>query len=101
MLESQVQRVVAVSERQAAAVSHSQLENAGLTPADIRRWLRRIARTETRTVFLMPGAERTWKQALWVAILAGPKGTVVSHLSAASLWGLVPPPEVPHVTVPR
>src|SRR5262245_66611497 len=49
----------------------------------------------------MPGAERTWKQALWVAILAGPKGTVASHLSAASLWGLLPPPAMAHVTVPR
>jgi len=49
----------------------------------------------------MPGAERTWKQSLWVAILGGPKGTVVSHLSAASVWGLLPPPDVAHVTVAR
>jgi hypothetical protein len=49
----------------------------------------------------MPGAEPTWQQALWVAILAGPKATVASHLSAAALRGLLPAPEVPHVTVPR
>lgn len=49
----------------------------------------------------MPGAEPTWKQALWVALLAGPKATMASHLSAAALRGLLPPPDVPHVTVPR
>ena len=49
----------------------------------------------------MPGAEPSWRQALWVAILAGPKATVASHLSAAALRGLLPPPEVPHVIVPR
>jgi hypothetical protein len=49
----------------------------------------------------MPGTEPTWRQSLWVAILAGPKSTVTSHLSAAALRGLLPPPDVPHVTVPR
>jgi hypothetical protein len=95
--------VAAIAEKQHAALSQSQLEGVGLTAPEIRRWVLagRIVRTGTRKVFLMPGAERTWKQALWVAILAGPKGTVASHLSAASLWGLLPAPDVPHVTVAR
>ena len=98
-----MQRVAAVAEKQQAAISLLQLQGAGMTRDDIRRWVlaERILRTETRAVFRMPGAERTWKQSLWVALLAGPKGTVASHLSAAALWGLLPPPEVPHVTVPR
>ena len=49
----------------------------------------------------MPGAEVTWKQDLWVAILAGPPRTVASHSSAAALRGLLLPPASPHVTVPR
>jgi hypothetical protein len=100
---SKVQRVAAIAEKQEAAIAGSQLMGAGLTRADIGRWLssERILGTGTRNVFRMPGAERTWKQALWVGILALPKGTVVSHLSAASVWGLLPPPELPHVTVPR
>lgn len=103
MLVSWVERVAAVAEKQQAAISQSQLLGAGLTGDDIRRWLLagRILRTGTRMVFRMPGAERTWRQSLWIALLAGPKGTVASHLSAAALWGLVPPPDVPHVTVPR
>lgn len=84
-------------------VSQLQLHSAGLTPAGVRRWVlaERIVPTEARTVYRMPGAERTWKQALWVAILAGPKGTLASHTTAAGLWGLLPPPPVPHVIVPR
>jgi hypothetical protein len=103
MLGSKVQRVAAIAEKQQAAISKSQLEGAGFSTEDIRRWLfsERILRTEARTVFRMPGAERTWKQALWVAILAAPKGTLASHLSAASLWGLLPAPDIPHVTVSR
>ncbi|HYT38363.1 MAG TPA: hypothetical protein VEN99_02565, partial [Acidimicrobiia bacterium] len=49
----------------------------------------------------MPGAEVTWKQDLWVAILAGPPRTLASHSSAAALRGLLLPPASPHVTVPR
>jgi hypothetical protein len=98
-----MQRVSAIAEKQHAAIAGSQLLGAGLTRPDIGRWIasERIFATETRNVFRMPGSERTWKQALWVALLAGPKGTLASHLSAASLWGLLAPPEIPHVTVPR
>lgn len=36
-----------------------------------------------------------------MALLAGPEGTLASHVSAAALRGLIAPPSVPHVTVPR
>lgn len=98
-----MQRVAAVAERQRGTIGRTQLLGAGLTTAEITGWVssERILRTGHRDVFRMPGTERTWKQALWVAVLAGPKGTVASHLSAASLWGLLPPQERQHVTVPR
>lgn len=35
------------------------------------------------------------------AVLAGPPGTVASHLSAAWLWGVRPLPSRHHVTMPR
>lgn len=35
-----------------------------------------------------------------IACLAGPSGTVASHLTAAALYGLAKPPKTPHVTVP-
>ena len=80
-----------------------QLARVGLTERMTRAWVRheRLIRTAARTVFRMPGAQLTWRQALWVAILAGPKATVASHLSAAALRGLLPAPDRPHVTVPR
>jgi hypothetical protein len=95
--------VAAIAEKQQGAIARSQLAGSGLTRFEINCWIssERILRTQARDVFRMPGAEQTWRQALWVAVLAGPKRTVVSHLSAAGLWGLVPPPERPHVTVGR
>jgi hypothetical protein len=36
-----------------------------------------------------------------VALLAGPEGTLASHLSAAALRALLPAPAIPNVTVPR
>jgi hypothetical protein len=103
MLVSLVDQVAAVAEGQEGAVSTKQLAKAGLSERHARVWVRheRIRRTAARGVFTMPGAEPTWKQALWVALLAGPKATVASHLSAAALRGLLPSPDVPHVTVPR
>ena len=103
MLVSLVDQVAAVAEEQEGAVSTKQLAKAGLSERQARVWVRheRIRRTAARGVFTMPGAEPTWKQALWVALLAGPKATVASHLSAAAIRGLLPPPDVPHVTVPR
>jgi hypothetical protein len=98
-----VDRVAKVAERQEGAVSTKQLAQVGLSEREARVWLRqeRLRRTAARGVFRMPGAEPTWRQSLWVAILAGPKTTVASHLSAAALRGLLPPPAVPHVIVPR
>jgi hypothetical protein len=103
MVVSLVERVAAEAEGQQGAVSMKQLAQAGLSERQARAWVRheRLCRTAARGVFRMPGAAPTWQQALWVAILAGPKGTVASHLSAAALRGLLPPQELPHVTVPR
>jgi hypothetical protein len=98
-----LERVALYAERQAGAVSLRQLSKSGLTERHVKAWVRgeRILRTTARSVFRMPGAEATWRQGLWVAVLAGPPRTVASHASAAALRGLLPPPPIPHVTVPR
>jgi len=103
MLGTMVERVAAYGERQSGAVSLGQLTKVGLSERHIRAWTRgeRILPTASRGVFRLPGAEVTWRQHLWVAVLAGPPGTVASHASAAARRGLLPPPPVPHVTVPR
>lgn len=50
--------------------------------------------------FVAAAVPPTWQQAVMVACLAGPAGTVASHLIAAALLECLPPPGVPHVTVP-
>lgn len=93
----------AIGESQAGAVAHHQLRAAGLTVKEVRALLRRgvLRTTAARGVYRISGAEVTPNQDLWVALLAGPDGTLASHLSAAALRGLLAPPAVPHVTVPR
>lgn len=75
---------------------------AGLTEDQVRWRLRtRRWRLAARGTFVVAGAPETWQQAVMVACLAGPAGTVASHLTAAALFGLWKPPTPPHVTVPR
>lgn len=90
-------------ERQAGIVTRSQLTSSGLSVKDIRVRLGRgsLRPTPARGVYRVAGAERTWRQDLWMALLAGPAGTLASHNSAAALRGISPPPAVPQVTVPR
>lgn len=96
-------RLSTIAWPQAGAVANRQLLASGLTAKEVKGLLRRrvLRTTPARGVYRVAGSERTWKQDLWVAILAGPKGTLASHLSAAALRGLIAAPAVPHVTVPR
>ena len=91
------------AELQAGAIASRQLRRIGLSRKDVEVRLRRgfFKATPARGVYRVAGAERSWRQDLWVAILAGPEGTLASHVSAAALWGLVAPPSIPQVTVPR
>lgn len=52
-------------------------------------------------IFVVAGAPSTWEQATMIACSAAPAGAVASHLSAAALHGLLVPPEVPELTVPK
>jgi len=86
---------------QHGAISRSQALQAGLSPDQIdrllaaRRWLRAL-----RGVYVVAGSPDTWQRRAMAACLAGPTGTVASYLTAAALFGLGKPPNVPHVTVP-
>jgi hypothetical protein len=51
-------------------------------------------------VYVVTAATNTAHLRAMVACLAGPPGTVASHLTAAGLLGFACPPEIPHVTVP-
>jgi hypothetical protein len=60
-----------------------------------KRW-----RRAAQDVYVLGGTADTWQQRAMIACLAGPPGTVASHLTAAALYGLVKPPRIPHVTIP-
>lgn len=62
----------------------------------MKRWQR-----EARDVFVLAGTERSWQQRARAACLAGPAGTVVSHLTAAAVHRLGKVPEDPQLTIPR
>jgi hypothetical protein len=93
----------AIPEGQSGAVANRQLRDYGLSAEEIKGLRRRhvLRATSARGVYRIAGAERSWKQDLWIALLAGPDGTLASHTSAAALRGLLAPPGIPHVTVPR
>jgi len=95
--------VGSLAEGQAVAVSSRQLRTGGMSEKEIKHRKSRGALLETpaRGVYRVAGAERTWRQDLWVALLAGPDATLASHVSAAALHDLLPHPSLPHVTVPR
>jgi len=103
MLGNLLDAVVQFTERQCGVIALGQLGRAGLTERHVRAWVRgeRILPTPARNVFRMPGSEPGWRQRLWIAVLAGPRQTVVSHTSAAALRGLLPLPPEAHVTVSR
>ena len=88
--------------RQSGALTGAQARKAGLSQTQIdyrvrtKRW-RRVA----RDVFVLAGSRDTWQQRAMVVCLAGPPGTVTSHLTAAAVYGLAKPPKEPHVTIPK
>lgn len=96
------ERAELLASRQHGAISLTQALDSGLTTEEIKyhlstgRWRRRGHR-----VFTVTAAPSTREQAALVACLAGPPGTVASHLTAAALFGLCRAPDRPHVTVPK
>jgi hypothetical protein len=88
--------------RQWGALTGTQARTAGLSQHQIdyrvrnKRWWR-----AARDVFVVAGTRGTWQQQALIACLAGPASTVVSHLTAAAVYGLAKPPEDPQVTIPR
>ena len=52
-------------------------------------------------MFVLAGTRNTWQQRAMVACLSGPPKTVLSHLTAAAVYGLAKAPDKPQVTIPR
>jgi very-short-patch-repair endonuclease len=93
--------VARVAGQQDNVISREQLLAAGLGPGQIARWVAagRLRRLH-RSVYLMGPAPPTLMARARAAVMACGLGAVLSHRSAAELFGLLPEtgPEV-HVTV--
>jgi predicted transcriptional regulator of viral defense system len=95
--------LAALADRQYGVVGQSQLAALGLGKRTIARWsangrLRQIHRGGAYAV----GRESVVQRGTWLAaVLACGEDGVLSHASAAALWGLVSPQTLVDVTSPR
>ena len=95
------ERNVAVDElaRDAARADHERQAVTALGPSRKDRWVRERRLISVQpSVFRLAGAPETWHQSLMAAALA--VDGVVSHRSAAELWGLIQPAGYVEVSVP-
>jgi hypothetical protein len=94
-------RVAWVAARQHGVVAHHQLLGVGLSPGAVQRrvdagWLHR----QHRGVFAVGHPALTDRGRWAAAVLAGGPGAVLSHRSAAALWGLMREAPTLDITVP-
>jgi very-short-patch-repair endonuclease/predicted transcriptional regulator of viral defense system len=94
--------VLAVAEPQHGVITHSQLLELGLTAEAIRHRVRRGRLHPIRRGVYAVGTRRISRLARWMAaVLACGRGAVLSHESAAALWGIRPFGTDPiHISVP-
>jgi len=79
-------RPLEIAIRQNGIVARWQLVDAGMSVDGANRWLRGL-RSIHDGVHVTGWGEITERQRWWAAVLTAP-GTVLSHASAAALWGL-------------
>ena len=103
--DSTHRRMIALATGQHGVVSRGQLLGAGFTSGDVRGHVRAgRLRSLHRGVYLLGqlvGALEPERAREMAAVLACGPGAVVSHTSAALLWGLLKIRDEIHVTVPR
>jgi hypothetical protein len=101
-MRSADKKAMRLAAKQWGVLTRQQALDAGLTRNQIAyrvqtgQW-----RQPVRGVFVVAGVPGSWEQTVMIACLTGPAGTAASHLTAAALFGLAKPPEVPQVTIPR
>ena len=96
-------KAAAKAGRQYGFITWQQALDAGLSPAVVRRlvaeghWIR-----VARGLYRLNGIQQTWRGRMMAACLLAGEGAVVSHRSAAALWGLegFEPPATLDITVP-
>lgn len=89
-MPSRNERLNAIARRQHSLVTLAQLDECGFPPRVSRRMVEagRLERVR-RGVYRLCGAPPTWRAAALAAVLAAGGDAVLSHRSAAALWGLL------------
>lgn len=94
-------RIGALAAGQHGAVARWQvLDLGGDGGLPSRRVSAGLWRREAPGVFVVHGAPPTFAQAVAVAVLAAGRGAVVSHRTAAALWGFIGPTRRIELTIP-
>jgi very-short-patch-repair endonuclease len=93
-------RLVMQAERQLGNLSREQLRAAGLTQTAIDHWVRRGRLSlRHRGVYTLAGRALPAYSAEMGAVLAFGSATLLSHASAAYVWGILPEPPCAEVTI--
>jgi len=96
------QRAAAVAAGQRGLLTSAQAIAAGLSEDQVLDARRRLGwQRLARGLYALPGSTPTWRREATAARLLAGDDALVSHVTAAALWGWCPPPVLPHVTVPR
>ena len=78
-----------VARKQQGLIVRGQLLRSDIDANAVKRLLRRgVLEEALPNVYRLPGAPRTWLQALMAVCLWAGDGAVASHRAAAALWGL-------------
>ncbi|MDQ1369498.1 MAG: hypothetical protein QOF20_1851 [Acidimicrobiaceae bacterium] len=78
-----------ISVRQLGLITLAQLRGTGSTDAQVRHWVLRSALILVRPrVYRLAGAAVSWEQTVLAAALSAGPDVVVSHTTAAAVWGL-------------
>src|SRR5712692_4638556 len=81
--------ILRIAKQQHGVISQEQLDGLKVTRSQMRWRVQREGWTrELPGVWRMGWAESTWMQKVWCASLWGGVGAVISHRTAARLWGL-------------
>jgi len=95
-------RPEALAARQHGAILRSQVLRLRMSEGAVKARVRSgrgIAREPG--LFVVAGSPDTFEQRLFLAFLGAGSGAVLSHVTAATLYGLVADKARPHVTVPK
>ena len=96
-----LQRAALVAARQYSLLTTRDARRCGLSNNQLTRFGRACGwHRLSNGLYALPGSVPSWRRDVMAAVLLAGDDAVASHLTAAALWGLIPPPRLPHVTVP-